>query len=142
MIVLDTNVISALMQTSPEAAVVAWLDAQASDSVWTTSISVFEIRYGLAAMSAGKKRKSLQATFEKALQDELDRRVLDFDTAAATKSADIAAKLRAMGRPIDMRDVMIAGTVAAHQASFATRNSKHFADTGIPLLDPWQVRAP
>lgn len=137
MIVLDTNVISALMRTDPDAAVVAWLDAQPSESIWTTSITVFEIRFGLNILPASKRRRLLQDNFEQALQEDLEGRVLDFDASAAQASADIAARLRSKGRPVEIRDVQITGIVVARQGALATRNTKHFVDTGALLVDPW-----
>src|SRR5665213_1343271 len=122
MTILDTNVISAMMQATPEPAVVAWLNAQQGSTVWTTAISVFETRFGLALMPAGKRQRGLQEAFEKALTQDLKGRVLEFDTAAAAQAAAIAAKLQIAGRPIEMRDVMIAGTVAARHGTLATRN--------------------
>ena len=56
MILLDTNVISEFMGPAPEQQVTHWLDLQPLSSVWTTSINVYEIRYGLFAMPAGKRR--------------------------------------------------------------------------------------
>ncbi|HWE03573.1 MAG TPA: type II toxin-antitoxin system VapC family toxin [Tepidisphaeraceae bacterium] len=142
MIVLDTNVLSTMMQGVHEPAVKAWLDAQPISSLWTTAISVFEVRYGLALLPAGEKQRGLQEAFEQAVHQDLAARVLAFDTAAAIETAVIAAKLRSIGRPIDVRDAMIVGTVAAHQGTLATRNIKHFADTGIPLINPWQLGPP
>ena len=138
MIVLDTNVISALMQAKPDPRLVAWLDAQPGESIWTTSVSVFEIRFGLSAMAQGKKQRALQEAFNMALEHDLDGRVLDFDVPAANEAAALAARLRATGRPVEIRDVQIAGIVAARRGSLATRNIKHFANVKIPLLDPWK----
>jgi predicted nucleic acid-binding protein len=141
MIVLDTNVISALIVATPEPLVVAWLNAQQSDSVWTTAISVFEAQLGLAIMPSGRRRETLQESFDRALH-QMGNQVIDFDAAAAREAAAIAAKLRSVGRPIEMRDVMIAGTVAANHGTLATRNTKHFTDTGIALVNPWQSGQP
>jgi predicted nucleic acid-binding protein len=142
MIVLDTNVLSTLMQPKPEPAVKAWLDAQPLSSMWTTAVSLLEVRVGLEIMPAGRKRDALQSAFDLAVHQDFANRVLVFDTAAAFETATLVAKLRSIGRPIDIRDVMIAGTVAAHHATLATRNTKHFVDTGVPLVDPWQFVAP
>ena len=60
MIVLDTNVLSALMRTNPESVVVDWLDRQPADSVWLTSITVFEARFGLALLPKGRRRSGLE----------------------------------------------------------------------------------
>jgi hypothetical protein len=138
MIILDTNVLSALMRSIPEPVVVTWLDAQPSASVWTTTINVFEIRYGLNILPQGKKRETLQGAFEHALAQDLENRVLDFDPGASHEAAAIAARLRAIGRPVEMRDVLIAGIVAARHGTLATRNTAHFIDTGISLVNPWK----
>ncbi len=137
MIILDTNVISALMQARPDPLVVAWLDAQPAESIWTNAVSIFEVRYGLHAMPPGRKQKALQDAFDLAIQQDLDNRVLDFDLPAANEAAKLAARLRATGRPVEIRDVQIAGIVAARRATLATRNTRHFADTGIPVVNPW-----
>ena len=56
MIILDTNVLGALMRTVPDAAVVAWLDRQPADSVWITSITLLEARFGLALLPLGRRQ--------------------------------------------------------------------------------------
>ena len=137
MIVLDTNVLSALMQQAPEPRVVAWLDAQPTESIWTTSVTVFEIRFGLEAMAKGKRQRALQEAFRLALTEDLSGRVLNFDVASADEAAAISVRLRSQGRPVEIRDVMIAGIVAARRGTLATRNTKHFQDTKIRLVNPW-----
>ena len=137
MIVLDTNVISAVMQSKPEPRVVAWLDAQPSESIWTTSISVFEVRYGLQTMPQGRRRSALQEAFEQSLQVDLEGRVLDFDAVAAEEAASLSARLRSAGRPVEFRDVLIAGIVTVRRGTLATRNTKHFADAAVQLVNPW-----
>lgn len=137
MIVLDTNVLSALMQATPEPRVVAWLDAQPTESVWTTSVTVFEIRFGLESMAQGKRQRTLRETFLLALKEDLGGRVLDFDLAAAEEAAALSARLRAQGRPVEIRDVMIAGIVASRRGTLATRNTKHFQESKLRLVNPW-----
>jgi toxin FitB len=137
MLVLDTNVISELMKVEPDPVVIAWLDAQASDSVWTTSISVFEISFGLNSLPDSKRKRALQEAFEAMLAEELEHHVLDFDQAAADRAGEISAKLHGLGRPVEIRDVQIAGIVSVRHSVLATRNLKHFRDTGISLVDPW-----
>jgi len=137
MIVLDTNVLSALMRAEPDRPVVRWLDRLAAESIWTTSITVFEVRFGLEVLPAGERKAALQHAFDQVIDEDLRGRVLDFDARAATVTGEIAAKLRALGRPVDMRDAQIAGIIAARRATLATRNVRHFVDAGIPVIDPW-----
>lgn len=141
MIVLDTNVLSALMRDQAEAPVVAWLDDQPAESVWITSITLFEARLGLALLPNGRRRKALESAFDRLLEEELQHRVLDFDSAAVTEAAALAAARQKAGRPVDMRDTQIAGIALARRATLATRNVRHFADLRVPLVDPWAARA-
>jgi predicted nucleic acid-binding protein len=139
MIVLDTNVLSAVMRTKPEAAVVDWLDRQPADSVWLTSITVFETRLGLALLPKGRKRAALERAFDRVLGDDLANRVLDFDGTAATAAAQLAADRQRAGRPVDLRDTLIAGIAQARHATIATRNTKHFEGLDVPVVDPWHA---
>jgi len=136
-IVLDTNVLSALMRTEPDAAVLAWLDRQASDAVWTTAVTVFEVRIGLGLLPAGRRRKALEAAFERLLAEDLEHRVLGFDASAAVQAARLAAARQKAGRTVDLRDTQIAGIASARRATLATRNVRHFADLDVAVVDPW-----
>ena len=137
MIILDTNVLSALMRTAPEAPVVAWLDRQPAESVWITSITLFEARLGLALLPTSRRRQPLEAAFDRLLKEDLENRVLDFDSAAAAEAASLAAQRQRARRPVDMRDTQIAGIALARRATLATRNVRHFEDLKIPIVDPW-----
>lgn len=137
MIVLDTNVLSALMRREPDPAVVSWLDGQASESVWTTAITVFEIRFGLELLAPGRRRRRLEDAFNRAVDEDFQGRILPFDQEAAREAASRAAERRAAGKPVDFRDVEIAGIVSARRATLATRNVRHFQDLGIGVVDPW-----
>ena len=138
MIVLDTNVLSALMLVDRDVAVVSWLNRQAADSVWTTSITVFEIRLGLGLLPSGKRRSGLEDAFSLTVTKDLEGRVLSFEEEAARHAADFAARRRLVGRPIDFRDVEIAGIVASKRAILATANTRDFEGLGLKLANPWR----
>jgi len=140
MIILDTNVLAALMRTVPEAPVVAWLDRQPAESVWITSITLFEALLGLAQLPSGRRRQTLEAAFARLLKEDLENRVLDFDSAAAAEAALLAAARQKIGRPVDMRDTQIAGIALARRATLATRNVRHLADLMISIVDPWAAQ--
>jgi predicted nucleic acid-binding protein len=139
MIVVDTNVLSALMRRVPDPSVITWLDGQPRTSVWTTSITILEVQFGLQVMPAGKRRSALMELFERVLTEKIERRVASFDTLAARHAADLMAVRQKNGRPGELRDTMIAGIVLASRATLATRNTKHFEDLSIPLVNPWEA---
>ena len=136
MIVLDTNVVSALMRDTPDATVIRWLDRQQRASVWTTSINVFETRLGLGIMPAGKRQAAMMALYERVLSDTIQGRIACFDSDAAQHAAELAARRKLKGRPVDVRDTMIAGIVLASYATFATRNVKRFEEIAPSLVNP------
>jgi len=137
MIVLDTNVISALMQQQPDPIVVAWLDEQPAESIWLTSITIFEARYGISLLTHGQRKANLKERFEQLLLEDLENRVLQFDVSSAGYAAELAAQRKARGRPVDMRDTFIAGIVLAKRATLATRNLRHFDDLTVTVVNPW-----
>ena len=139
MIILDTNVLSALMRAAPESAVVDWLDRQPAESIWITSITLFEAHLGIALLPKGKRQRSLETALGQLVTEDLGNRVLDFDSSAALEAAALAATRQKAGRPVDMRDTQIAGIALARKASIATRNVGHFEDLKVPILNPWSV---
>jgi predicted nucleic acid-binding protein len=136
-IVLDTNILSALMQTKPDEQIVSWLDEQPAESVWTTSITVLEIRFGLELLAPGRRRRILEKAFAKALAEDLEDRILSFDAEAARESATRAAERRRAGKSVDVRDIEIAGIVASRRGTLATRNVRHFDGLNIEVVNPW-----
>lgn len=137
MIILDTNVLSALMRTNPDAAVVAWLDEQPSESLWTTAVTVLEVRTGLELLPAARKRNRLEKAFGQVLTEDLNSRVLPFDTAAAEAAGRLVASNQGRGQPIEIRDAEIAGITKARKAVLATRNTRHFEHAEIRIVNPW-----
>ena len=137
MILLDTNVLSALMQVNPASHVIAWLDRQPVSSIWTTSITVFEVQAGIRTLAAGRRQRDLTKAFDALLTEDLAGRVASFDREAAHAAADLWARRQRTGKPVDLRDTQIAGIALARHSAIATRNIRHFADLDIPVVDPW-----
>ena len=115
MIILDTNVLSALMQQARDMQVIAWLDRQPRTSVWTTSVTILEVQFGLRIMATGKRQSLLTLAFE-AVIDKMEHRIAAFDVAAANLAADLMAARRQKGRPVELRDTMIAGIALARKS--------------------------
>ena len=138
MIILDTDVLSALMREQPAAIVERWLDRQPRESVWTTSITIMEIRFGLATMPMGRRRARLQEDFEATLSETFEERILSFDADAAQATAELMAARRQNGTPGALNDSMIAGIAIARHATLATRNTRHFADLPVTVVNPWE----
>ena len=137
MIILDTNVLSALMRQEPDPPVLQWLDLQAPESIWITSITLFESRLGMALVPDGRRRRALEAAFARLLEEDLENRVLPFDSDAALQASTLAAERQRAGRIVDIRDTQIAGIAQARRATLATRNVRHFEGLTVAVLNPW-----
>jgi predicted nucleic acid-binding protein len=141
MIVLDTSVVSDLMRATPEPTVLAWLQQTSSTGLYTTAVTVAEIRYGIARLPEGRRRQTLHQAADEIFA-AFPRQVLPFDLAAASAYADVVAGRERDGNPISGFDGQIAAICRSQAAVLATRNTKDFTDTGISLIDPWQRTSP
>lgn len=137
MIILDTNVVSALMRSRENPVVVEWLNSQPKHSIWITTINLMEVRFGLLRMPEGKLRSTLSAAFDALIVEVMQSHVLPFDQPAAELAAEITARLRDRGRTIHTPDSQIAGIALSKKAALATRNTSDFADIGLMLINPW-----
>lgn len=137
MIVLDTNVLSALMREPQAEQVLAWLDLQPRLSIWTSAITVMELRTGIDLLASGRNKRRLEQAMERLVVEKLGARIAAFDTAAAEQAATLMAARQRAGRPGELRDTMIAGIVLTNHATLATRNTRHFADLSVPVVNPW-----
>ena len=137
MIVLDTNVVSEAMRPTPNPNVVSWLNAQAAETLYLSSITLAELLFGVGALPAGARKERLAQGVDRLLA-LFSGRVLPFDQDAARRYADLAVTARSVGRPLPTADGYIAAIAAAHGFTVATRNVQHFSDTGVGVIDPWQ----
>jgi predicted nucleic acid-binding protein len=136
-IILDTNVVSALMQTQRSAEVERWLDSQPPDIFWLSAISYFELRAGIERLSASRHRQRLEDALNRVLSVDIQNQILPLDEAAAAAAAGIAAARERIGRPVEFRDTLIAGIAVAHRAELATRNIRHFEGLDVPVVNPF-----
>ncbi len=139
MIVLDTNVVSELMEDEPAVEVESWFDQTDENALWLTAILIFELKGGLDKMDDGKRKRRFLAAFDSLLRIDFRERVLPLDHDAAMEAARIGAEREKRGRPIDIKDTLIAGIAVSRGAAIATRNVRHFQDLPVNVIDPWSV---
>ena len=137
MIVLDTNVLSEPLKTTPAQNVVEWLDNQSAETLYITAVNRAELRFGVLRLPNGKRKNVLAAQVERVLE-LFHERTLDFDSAAADKLAEIAADCEKNGKRALAPDAYIAACAAARGFAVATRNVNHFKHLGVRVIDPWR----
>lgn len=135
MIIIDTNVISEMMRSEPDPAVLAWADT--AGALHTTAVTVAEVEYGIARLPDGQRKARLTTLAAEVFADFGDV-ILPFDTQAAHRYAEIVAGRERGGRPVATADAQIAAICASRKATLATRNTRDFDGTSISLVNPWQ----
>ena len=138
MIVVDTNVLSELWRVAPDPKVMAWMDAQVVETLFLSAITVAELRFGLAAMTQGKRRAIYQERLEREVPPAFAGRVLPFDLDASKAYGELMARARlGAGLAIGNADGYIAATAAARGLMVATRDTSPFKAAGLTVIDPW-----
>jgi predicted nucleic acid-binding protein len=137
MILMDTNLVSEPWKPKPDPHVVAWLDAQVVETLFVSAVTVAELRFGIAAMPAGKRRQVLHERVEAELLPVFAGRVLPFDVEASRAYADLMSKARGAGQAINMADAYIAAIAAARGLRVASRDVAPFHAAGVSTINPW-----
>jgi predicted nucleic acid-binding protein len=138
MILLDTNVISESLKVAGDARVLAWLDAQLIESLYVSTISLAELRFGIAALPAGKRKDTLHNSLQQRILPLFNGRILPFDEAAADAYGVLRARARAQGKAIAPADGYIAATAIHHGLMVATRDFAPFEAAGLKVINPWE----
>ena len=139
MILLDTNVISELMQPRPDPRVLSWMDSLDPQDVAITAMNEAEILHGLARLPNGRRKQELQASWEAVKADNLIGRIWPFSSEAAHWYGELVSHRERLGLPIDAADAVIAAIALEHGAQLATRNTKDFAALDLLLINPWNL---
>ena len=137
MLVLDTNVVSEAMKPEPDAAVRAWLNDQAAETLYLSSVTLAELLFGIRALPAGRRKNMLDHALAELLELFNDR-VLSFDTDAARYYADLAVTARNGRRGFPTPDGYIAAVAAARGFIAESRDTSPYEAAGVALINPWK----
>ena len=137
MLVLDTNMLSAMMSAEPMRKVADWLLNQPSEDLFTAAVCQAEILSGIAILPNGRRRAALEEAARAMFADDFDGRVLPFDAEAAVAYAEVFAARRKAGRSAGTADLMLAAVARVRGASVVTRNVADFEGVGLTIINPW-----
>ena len=137
MIILDTNVVSEAMKPEPNPVVRAWLNDQAAETLYLSSVTLAELLFGTAALPSGKRKEMLALTLE-GLMGLFKDRVLSFDVEAARHYADLAVVAKISGRGFPTPDGYIAAIAASRGFIVASRDTAPYEAAKVTVINPWQ----
>ncbi len=130
---VDANVLSEATKAAPDPLVVDWLRRN-ERLLAVDPVILGEIRYGILLLPKGHRRRKLEDWFEQVV-----RRIecLTSDARTGGRWAELLAQTRRAGRPMAVRDSLIAATALTYSLTLATRNVSDFAECGLTLVDPF-----
>jgi predicted nucleic acid-binding protein len=135
-ILLDTNVLSELTRLRPAPRVVEWL-SENEPRLALPTITLAELRYGIARLPAGKRQRSLLVFWTQTRQRFVGR-TFSFDSKAAEVYGEVVAEAERRGRSIKVGDGQIAAIGLSQGMAVATRDTDDFTPTGVRLINPWE----
>jgi len=138
MIVLDTNVVSELLNPVPNPRVVRWAGSSAPSTLYLTATSLTELLSGVEFLPSGKKRDLLAVAMSNLIGILFQNRILPFYRVAAEALAKMRARARALGRPLPFSDGQIAAIAWVHGFAVGTRDTSPFEAAGVAFVNPWE----
>jgi predicted nucleic acid-binding protein len=130
-------VISEIARDQPDPVVAGWYLLQRAGSLYTTSVTLAEVLYGLDLLPKGKRRDRLTALTRTVFETGLRGRILPFDEVAAPFYAQILSSKRLKGLAMSGFDAQIAAIALAAEAPISTRNVSDFEHCGVAGINPW-----
>src|ERR1700730_10411122 len=134
---LDTNCISEVVRLKPEPRVMAWMEGADESLLYLSVLTMGEIRKGLAALQQSKRRTQLETWLELELQARFSGRILPIDAAVADRWGLLAASAKRSGKALSSIDGLLAATAILHNLTIVSRNVSDFANTYVPVVNPW-----
>jgi len=136
---LDTNCISELVRSQPEPSVVEWMRAANESLLYLSVLTLGEIRKGAAGLPQSRRRAYLESWLESDLQVRFSGRILAIDNHIADRWGWLTAEAQLKGKPLSAVDGLLAATALHHNLTLISRNVSDFANTQVPILNPWEV---
>ena len=124
------------MKPLPHSQVLGWLNMQAAETLFVSSITFAELLFGVAAMPQGQRKLRLEETVD-GLADMYKGRILGFDLDTAKTYAQLAALAKSKGQGFPTADGYIAAIAASKRMIVATRDTAPFAAVGLEVINPW-----
>lgn len=129
---VDANVLSEATKPNPDSRVVEWLRRN-ERSVAVDPVVLGEVRYGILLLAHGARRTKLEHWFEQGVSRI---QCVPCDSAVGMRWAQLLADLRRRGKPMSIKDSLIAATALTYDLTVATLNQRDFEPAKVRLVDP------
>ena len=140
---LDTNVISEFNRRGqPNPLVKQWLEAADTDSLYTSVLTLGEIRFGVELLPLSKRRTQLEQWLDRDVPEWFEGRILPVDQSIADRWGFVRAQAQMKGRPLSVIDALLAATALQHNLTIVSRNVSDFTVVGLSVVNSWEAPLP
>lgn len=133
----DTNVLSELRKKSPSKTVIRWIKSLDGEDIFTSTLSIVELRYGAHAAATAELRLEISLWIDSRIRPMFDGRILDVSESVLFRWRMMSRTLQVAREPAPPFDLMIAAVAIENDMGVATRDTRPFVPTGVPVLNPW-----
>jgi len=135
---LDTNIISELINTSPNKKVISFINTLNENSIYLSVITIGEINFGIHKLKSGKKKEELLLWLHTDLLSRFKNRIIEVDTQTMLTWGKINNELKSIGNPMPIMDSLIGATCISKNMILITRNEKDFINLDIDIINPFK----
>ncbi|MBF0410400.1 MAG: type II toxin-antitoxin system VapC family toxin [Candidatus Riflebacteria bacterium] len=136
---LDTCAISEFSKPYPDKNVLGWMASIQPERLFLSSITVGEIRKGLAKLPNSKRKVKIYEWIN-TLLEEYECRIISIDLPIAENWGEHQGLSEIEGKPIPTIDGLIAAVARVHNLVLVTRNEQDFENCGVSILNPWKIK--
>ena len=134
---LDTNILSELRRPKPEPKVLAFVAAQPLESLFVSTVTFAEIRFGIELLGEPNRRAEFTDWLTHKLRPMFEQRVLAISEDVMFKWRLLVEEGRKAGHTFSQPDLIIAATALQHGLTVVSRDITHFIPAGVPVFNPW-----
>jgi predicted nucleic acid-binding protein len=134
---LDTNVLSELRRRKPEPKVLAFISAQPLDSLYISSVTLAEIRFGIELVADAGRRAELNDWLTHKVRPMFEQRVLPVTEDIMFKWRLLVEDGRKTGHTFSQPDLILAATALEHGLTLVSRDTDEYEKARAPILNPW-----
>lgn len=138
---LDTNVLSELRRRKPEPKVIAFIAAQPLESLYISTVTLAEIRFGIELVAEAGRRAELTDWLTHKVRPMFEGRVLPVTEDIMFKWRLLVEDGRKTGHTFSQPDLILAATALEHGLTLVSRDTREYEKARVPLFNPWTTAA-
>lgn len=134
---LDTNILSELRRPRAERKVVAFIRTQALDSLYISSVTLAEIRFGIELLTDAARRAALNDWLTHKVRPMFEQRILAVTEDIMFRWRLLVEDGRKAGHTFSQPDLILAATALEHGLTLVSRDTRDYERAGVLVFNPW-----